>query len=206
MARPSYTRDKRDDIESQIRNVALTLFAELGYRAVSLRAIARAMNWSAPALYRYYDSKDALLAALRADGFGRLQSHLAKARAEGLSALDSVRGAVIAYLDFAVAEPELYRLMYELDQGEIAEYPAVVVNRRKAFSEAEKIAMALLEEGGLAGDPNQLAHLMWINVHGLAALALANQLDLGQRFEQLVEPVIQSLIRGLPGLSIEQGN
>jgi AcrR family transcriptional regulator len=198
MPRPAYSPAEREAIETQIRSTALTLFAEGGYRGVSLRSIAKAMGWSAPALYRYFDNKDALMAELRAEGFRAIQARLEAVRHAAGTSVEAVRQAVVAYMDFAMEHTELFRLMYELDQGEIAEVPHVVSERRKAFSEAEAIAEAVCEEFNLDGDPNQMAHLMWVSVHGLATLALANQLDLGQRYEQLVEPVVQLLLRGVP--------
>ena len=69
MARPAFSAGKREEIESNIKATALALFASRGYRSVSMRAIAEEMQLSAPALYRYYNNKEALLEAIRADGF-----------------------------------------------------------------------------------------------------------------------------------------
>lgn len=197
MPRPAYTPAEREQIDGQIRAKALELFGRLGYRGVSLRAIAKAMGWSAPALYRYFDNKDELMAAVRADGFKALKKRLHDARLESATPVDAVRGAMAAYLQFATEEPELFRLMYELDQGKVAEYPQVVRERRSAFAEAEALAAAVIEAEGIPVDANKLAHLMWVNAHGLAALALANQLDLGQQLDDLIEPVLKVLVTGI---------
>ncbi len=53
--------------DTDIRRVARTLLAEQGPEAVTLRAIARALGITAPALYRYYASREDLAAALRRD-------------------------------------------------------------------------------------------------------------------------------------------
>lgn len=53
--------------DADIRRQARRLLADHGPDAVSLRAIARALGITAPALYRYYDSRDDLLAALRSE-------------------------------------------------------------------------------------------------------------------------------------------
>ena len=70
----------------------------------------------------------------------------------------------------------------------------MAANRRAAFAEAEGLAKDLLVEMGGPGDPNRMAHLFWIGAHGLAALALAHQLDLGQDYDELVEPVLQMIL------------
>ena len=197
MARPAYTADKREEIVSRIKTTALTLFSNTGYRAVSLRAIANEMGLSAPALYRYYENKEALLSALREDGFRILKKILHEARQTASSPVDAVSEGMKAYLNFAMTQSELYCLMYELDQGSIDESSMAFLSRKSAFSEAEGIARDILKMAQRTGDANQMAHLFWISAHGLAALALANQLDLGSNFEDLIDPVINAMLNGV---------
>ena len=197
MARPAYSRDKREEIEAEICRAELVLFGTEGYRNVSLRRIAQSLNWSATALYRYYDSKDTLLAAIRADGFVILRQRLSEARQTAETPFDMAALAIKTYLAFAQAQPELYRLMYELDQTELTANLQVLKNRRLAFAEAESIATDILAVQGRDGDPNRMAHLFWIGAHGLAALSVAHQLDLGQSHDAMVEPLIHTLLGGL---------
>ncbi|MCZ6644050.1 MAG: TetR/AcrR family transcriptional regulator [Gammaproteobacteria bacterium] len=194
MARPAYSSDVRERIETDIRQAALRLFGEHGYRNVSLRAIGRELNLSATALYRYFDNKEALLAAIRAEGFVELKSRLVEVQNTQESPLAVAREAIKVYLDFALNSRDLFSLMYEFDQAEIAEDPNVAINRRAAFAEAERLSETLLKATGLPGDPNELAHLFWIGAHGLAALAVSHQLDMGKHYDELVEPLIQTLL------------
>jgi AcrR family transcriptional regulator len=55
------------DTAAQIRRTARWLLVEHGADGVTLRAIARTLGITAPALYRYYDSHSALLEHLRLD-------------------------------------------------------------------------------------------------------------------------------------------
>ena len=197
MPRPAYSAEERERIEGDIRDAALRLFRRDGYRAVSLRALAKELAWSAPALYRYYSSKDALLAAIRADGFDEIRDLLAAQRKQVDAPLEAVARSMKAYVAFALEKPALYQLMYELDQGEVATEAEVAKNRRRAFAEAEGMARDVLQALERAGDINEMAHLFWVSAHGLAALAVANQLDLGKQIDQLIEPVVDVVVRGV---------
>ena len=197
MARPFYSAEQRSNIETQIRQTAMRLFAREGYRSTSLRAISREMGWSVTALYRYYNSKEALMATLRADGFKLLLEWYQRARQGDATPEAVVRRGFQAYLGFALEQPDLFRLMFELDQGDFGDVADVTEARRRAFGEGEAMARELLATLGLEGDANRLAHIIWVSAHGLATLALANQLDIGQRLDDLVEPVIRALLRGL---------
>ena len=152
------------------------------------------MGWSAAALYRYYASKDDLLSAIRAEGFARMGSALEEARCSESDSRNAARAAVRAYLGFALEEPESFRLMYELNQGDAQPVPTVRAERERAFSQARAIAEEAIEAGWLEGDANLAAHLLWVGCHGLATLAMADQLDLGCSYDDLVEPLLARLI------------
>jgi AcrR family transcriptional regulator len=175
----------------------MKLFAAQGYRSVSMRAIAAELEWSAPALYRYYENKEALVGSIRAGGFARLETLLARERAQMQSGQQAAIAAMRSYIQFGVEHKELYRLMYELDQGDITELPEVAAARQRAFHQAELIAGDTLAQIGRSGDANAMAHLMWIAAHGLIALALANQLDLGKSLDELIAPVITTVLTGI---------
>jgi AcrR family transcriptional regulator len=55
---------RKDEVRDRILEAALDLFAELGYREASMPGIARAAGTAVGNLYRYFPSKEALLAAV----------------------------------------------------------------------------------------------------------------------------------------------
>lgn len=71
-------RDRgRVGTDHEIRRVARTLLVSRGREAVTLRAIAREMGVTAPALYRYYDSFEDLIQQVCADICTDLAAELA---------------------------------------------------------------------------------------------------------------------------------
>ncbi len=63
----------------EIKQTARDQLDEHGAAGVSLRAVARAMGLTPSALYRYFTSRDELIAALAADGFASLADTLEEA-------------------------------------------------------------------------------------------------------------------------------
>jgi len=196
MPRPAYSAEQRENLEKNILDQAAELFAKQGLRNVSMRNIASSLGWTATTLYRYYKNKDALIAAIRVKGFQQMEEILAESRQAG-DGVAVINAAMTAYLHFATDQPHMFRLLYELDQGEVTEHPTVVVARQSAFSQAANIAQFLLDDLTLTGEPNETAHLMWIAGHGLATLALANQLDLGKNIDDLTMPVTKMFLHGI---------
>lgn len=193
MPRPAYSEERVDEIQSEILKVALDVFRREGSAGLTLRAIATRMGWTPAALYRYFANKEELLASIRAYGFVQIAAALREARLGAGDPMDASRRAVRAYLGFAVEEAELFRLMYELDQGDSPSVEHVYVERESAFAEARLIAAEAIESGLMQGDANVAAHVLWVGSHGLAALALAHQLDLGCSFEEIIEPLIERM-------------
>jgi len=86
----------------EILQTARRLLIEEGPEAISLRAIAREMGMTAPALYRYFGSHEDLLRSVVGDIFGDLTSHVraaihaADAAGDDLSAEDKMALKLLA--------------------------------------------------------------------------------------------------------------
>ncbi len=95
------------DRRSQILDVAAGLFAERGFHGVSVGDIGKAVGVSGPALYKHFDSKDAVLAEMLVAISERL---LAEGR-DRVAHADGADAALAALVDwhveFALAQPSL---------------------------------------------------------------------------------------------------
>ncbi|SEP69821.1 transcriptional regulator, TetR family [Lentzea xinjiangensis] len=104
----------RAETEREIRQAARALLVDSGRDAVTLRAIARKLGITAPALYRYYDSHDALLRQLCDD----ICADMAEALYADLAAETSgqvnckVRAVCHAFRRWALAHPQEFALVF----------------------------------------------------------------------------------------------
>lgn len=78
MEKPTRRARVRAATDHDIRRTARTLLIERGPEAVTLRAIARELGITAPALYRYYGSRDDLIEHLRLDVITDLGAELSQ--------------------------------------------------------------------------------------------------------------------------------
>jgi AcrR family transcriptional regulator len=88
--------------------------AESGTAGVSLSAIARAMEMSAPALYRYFASRDDLVTALIVDAFNDLADAMqaAESAVEAKTSALKILALCLAYREWAIAHPVDFQLIY----------------------------------------------------------------------------------------------
>jgi AcrR family transcriptional regulator len=113
MARPR--REKILDItREEIKDVARQLMAEKGTAGLSVRAIAREMNMTAPALYHYYGSLNDLITALIQDAFTQLAETLESAAENSTltSAAERLTAVAHAYRHWALTHPIDFQMIY----------------------------------------------------------------------------------------------
>jgi AcrR family transcriptional regulator len=98
-----------DDIKATARRH----LAEVGAPALSLRAVARELGMVSSAIYRYFESRDALLTALIVDAFDAVGQAAERAVA-GLpdDVLVRWRAVATAIRSWALANPHDYALVY----------------------------------------------------------------------------------------------
>lgn len=149
------------DLRPALLRTAARLLEKEGAAGLSLRELARRAGVSHNAPYRHFPDREALLAALAAEGFGRLGEALAQA---------SGRAMGEAYVRFALEHPQLFRLMFG---GHVA------FARHRALAEAagrpyQALIEAFRDQPSIA-DPEKAAAAAWSLVHGLAHLLLDGQ-------------------------------
>ena len=160
------------DLEAALLRAAGEILEKEGVEALRLREVARRAGVSHNAPYRHFPGREALLAALAAEGFAMLgQAQRAAAAAGGLRAMGE------AYVLFALAHPQRFRLMFG-GQVQIARHARLREVATKTFEGLSGALAAKLPEAQGAGDASIAA---WALVHGLAQLLLEDRIAAAAR-------------------------
>ena len=105
----------KEDIRCRIMHAALQLSKKSGWNTVSMRKIADIIEYSAPAIYEYFNNKEDLLRELTRQGFLTLFCQLTLASNAVNDPRDKLHDMWIAYWNFALAEQELYQIMFGIE-------------------------------------------------------------------------------------------
>jgi AcrR family transcriptional regulator len=120
-AGPGAADDRRDDPRYQRLVAATRAAAVQGYDAVSMRELAATTRMSLSTVYRYFASKDHLIAEAHADGMEGFRSQLSSRQPRGATAEDRVSGVmggmVRALEHDEVRTRTLMRALYSLEPG-----------------------------------------------------------------------------------------
>ena len=197
--RPSTQVRRHDRNRQAILDEALELIATSGLDGWSMRELAGRLEYTAGALYRYFDSKAALLEALTTQAMQELRVRLADCRSvDGPLRLLEELG--LAYLEFAAARPTLFRLglvqmpsrRQSLAQGPATDSPyALVLEAVRAGVSAG----ALTTTADFTDE--HLAFTIWAAVHGMAVLEQTHLRGFDADFTGIHRDALRRILSGL---------
>jgi AcrR family transcriptional regulator len=195
------------DLRNALLAAALRLVARRGVERFSLREAARAVGVSPAAAYRHFDDRSALLRALAHEGLARLALEMEEAIETAPGAPGSAERAVAelsrlgaAYVEFAVAHPAHFRVMFGpwCDLGdELA--PELLPRGRDPYQLLVDTLDALLRADAIGPEARRGADVTaWSAVHGLASLLAEGAMPLGSAERGRVRSgVLRTLLLGL---------
>lgn len=188
------------EFREELCAAASRLFVQRGTDGVTMRALAEMMGISPMKPYHYFRDKEEILAASMERAFRRFVAALETAeRSEG-TARERATARRHAYVSFAVAEPDCYRVMFELPHPDPAKYPGLQAAMDRARAISRRGMDALIAEGLVAGDPDVLGNVIWCALHGAVSAYIAGKLDGREELDAVLEVLMNSLMAGLkPG-------
>jgi AcrR family transcriptional regulator len=168
-------RERRaEKMRQTIIHTALDLLVETGLDQLSLREIARRMDYTAAALYEYFNNKDEIISALVSEADRMLTAEMDQA-IEGLSPRQKLVESGLSYIRFAQNNPELYSL-FSSAPAPVTPPSQPECQGGKSYQLLKQIITEGLQKGYLIPQPalglDGLAYACWAIVHGIASLQL----------------------------------
>lgn len=176
------------DLRRQLLEATRSLVERDGTGSVTLARVARGCGVSIAAPYRHFASKEALLAEVAAIGFEELSTALA-AGATASDPAERLVAAGVAYVEFAVARPHLFRLMFDADVRErLPEAGPAALQRLTRLVEPLQTTV-----------PTAVAvRTTWALAHGLAALRIGGMITFtAEDTETRLRDELRALLTGI---------
>ncbi|WP_116968977.1 TetR/AcrR family transcriptional regulator [Blastomonas sp. UPD001] len=168
------------DARAALIEAGLKLLATTPATELSLRQVAEAAGLSRQAPYNHFGSKEGLLAALAQTGFEALSS--AMDRALDLADAEEPKLAALAkaYIEFALASPQRFRLMFQRELVDLSAYPAAAAASAAAFGRLAALVSSIVGEAAAADQ----AIAAWSLVHGYATLSNELEFEAAEAIDQ----------------------
>jgi AcrR family transcriptional regulator len=183
------------DLRRALVEEALRTIHTAGVEHLTLRGIGEKLGVSRTALYRHFSDKQALLAGVGREGFRMLRLALTEAWEEHGKGREGFDAMGAAYVQFAVAHPSHYRVMFGRFLESCSKDAEFIQEATAAF---QVLVDSLVEQqrSGLIrrDDPVLVARFIWSVVHGISMLVIDGQLrGLDERGEALNRYAIERI-------------
>ena len=165
------------DLRRALIEEALRTIRTHGVEDLTLRRAGARLGVSRTALYRHFSDKQALVAAVGREGFRMLRLALSDAWERHGKGRRGFEAMGVAYVNFAVAHPSHYRVMFGRFIESCSKDPEFVEEATAAFQVLVDSLVAQQKAGLIRrDDPIVMARFIWSVVHGIAMLAIDGQL------------------------------
>jgi len=173
------------DLRSALLAAAELELEEKGTEAFSLRGVAKRAGVSHAAPSHHFEDVGGLLTALTAIGYERFVARMEmREKKAGDDPQARLVAAGLGYIDFAAANPALFRLMFGSKRPDFQD-PALAEASGKAFTHLVQ-AVAGKTRTDPHKDETAMRDVMaaWAIAHGVADLLIAGRLKFLQRLPQ----------------------
>ncbi|MDR5738512.1 TetR/AcrR family transcriptional regulator [Caballeronia sp. LZ016] len=185
---------QRDALRERILEVSRGIVRSEGLASLSMRKLADAIDYSPAALYLHFRSRGEIARALREEGHAQLRAAFAP-HATLADPAARLRAMGRAYVEFSMAEPEMYRLMFmEPADAAGAADTAMLSVFADAFAALKAVA------------PLACAQALWANLHGIVALELTGATPPATPVAALVELSLDAWLAAGSGRAAGSGD
>jgi len=192
----SMPRAKNGSLQKAILDEARRVLVSEGYLQLSMRRIASEVGCTATSIYLYFHNKDALIHALIDEGMQQLQDELAGVldREPDLDA--QLESLCRAYVEWGLAHPEFYEVMFMLHPKRMERYPARKYRRaRKNLEHISAVLGGALDLDESSQELDVATTVIWSSLHGTVSLLIAGRVDVSLERDHLIDAAVDHALR-----------
>ena len=183
-----------------ILQAAVEMIREKGADKLSLRAIARKIDYSPAGLYEYFGSKEEIIEAVCTRANAYLNRYL-RGVSTDLALDDYLIELGLAYVRYARENPEMFTMMFTNMSGPEGSFTVDDMSDEDAFSVVVKAIQSGMESGEIASggglDAFSISYGLWAVVHGMAVLQVTYLDALHIDFERADRYTLRVFVDGL---------
>lgn len=187
------------NLKDEFLQIAFDFIKDEDIDNLTLKILSDKTGTSRSAIYRHFKNKDALIETMILQGFERFDETLSPTLLDTTQSLvDRFYKSGKILIDFAIANPNLYRLLFGKKYAHIREEIASIKDEDCSGFGALKKA---IEEGQNSGilkkeDSYQQAIVIWASLHGLASLMIDGFMDVESLYGELYDKMFENLLAG----------
>jgi len=188
------------NLKEELIRESLKMVESGGIASITLRELTNRLGTSRTALYRHFTSKEELLQEVIQAGFEKLDTHIFSTLDSDLDLNLKLHDLGRAYIDFAIKNPNLYRMIFGHEIKEQRE-ESCDINEREDAPGFHKLVDIITDAQNAnilkKDDAFMQATVMWSMLHGLSNLLIDGHVHIVDNIDTLFELSFQTLISGI---------
>ena len=200
----SSTPARRDtDLRTAVLDATRQLLVREGYRDLSMRDVANMVGCSVSSIYLYFAGKDELVHTLMDEGFERWHQTMSAIAARDATPTERLEATCRAYVEFGLANPEFYEIMYMFHSDRMTRYPKELFRRARRNMDlmGELIRAVVPDAVQSEADARIAALALWATLHGVVSTLVSDRLDRRVDRTRYIEGSIQFALNGVRAFS-----
>jgi AcrR family transcriptional regulator len=171
--------EREQVIEQTKTSILLTarrIAAQQGWEFVSMRNIAKELNFTAPLIYSYFKNKEEILRELENQGFEELNKRLKSIRTKEPDPKTALVRMNLQLYEYAYSAPEMYQVMFNLEGVKCRAAKKKLI--KKLLKNYKEVFATFNKK---KEDIKGLQKIWWSMTHGYIALLMTDQIRLSPK-------------------------
>jgi AcrR family transcriptional regulator len=187
------------NLKDDFLNIAFEFIKNDEIDNLTLKVLSDKTGTSRSAIYRHFKNKDALIETMIVEGFDKFDANISPMLLNSdKSLMDRFYVSGKALIDFAIENPNLYRLLFGKKYSHIRESLMSMEDEDCSGFGALKKAIQEGQKSGILKktDSYHQAIVIWSSLHGLASLMIDGFMDIEKIYDELYDEMFKSLLEG----------
>lgn len=193
---------QKESLRQAILDTAREILLTKGYNSLSMRSIAKRIEYSPTTIYLYFRNKGEIIHHLIEEAFAHQFETMKAAGSREQSPLMRLRAVSDAYIRFGLSEPDRYKIIYMADISQYMDTERLLEQDRIARSVRELVYRSVndvLTASGSQADPECVFQAIWANCHGIVSLMIGRPDFPWVEREKLIETSLDITLKGFAG-------
>lgn len=190
------TRREREieELKNKIIQQSWLIIENEGIQALSIRKIADAIEYSVPMIYKFFESKEALLAHFSREGYSLLRQIIEQSIDKKTSGATQLNDIAKSYWQFASNYTNHYRIMFGLGLPQCETINSTVEMKLASNYMLEAIENTLLDANNMSADKYLKLKTFWSMLHGFIAIDILSNTEINKELPLTVLDAVEGFI------------
>jgi AcrR family transcriptional regulator len=188
------------NLKEEFINIAMNFIAKEDVDKLTLKILSDATGTSRSAIYKHFKNKDALIETIIEKGFNKFDVETTTYLYDESKALiDKFYLTGKLYIEFAMQNPNLYRLLFGKKYAHVREELLSIKDEDcSGFSALQKTVEDGQKQGVLKKDDSyRQAIVIWATMHGFSSLIIDGFMDIQEIQEEVYSTLFETLLIGM---------